>query len=197
MGNKVICPLCDQEGYLVFETRKKKITQDSKIGELMKRNIRHVKYKSETRIRHPYASIVHKVKKNGKWKNISHYLGKITNIEPNLKKIEKMLISHPHAQIIYQIQKNKEPGSKLSDKIWEAFKESIEKAKYDQFKDMDNPTNQVIAEIIALRKIPYVRLHDNTENEYHCPHSQCNKPIKLTMKGAKITLEGLETIKDF
>jgi len=171
LGNKVICPLCEQEGYLVFETRKKKITPENKIGELMRRNIRHVKYKSETRIRHPYASIVHKVKKNGKWKNVPHYLGKITNIDSNMEKLKKTL------------------DSKISDKVWEAFKESIENAKYNQFKDMDNPTNQVIAEIIALRKIPYVRLHDNTENEYYCPHSDCNKPIKLIMDRYNISLK--------
>ena len=194
MGNKVICPTCKQEGYLVFETRKSKTTSKTKIGDLVRRNIKHKEYTSTLRVVHPYARIIHKVKKNGKWKNTSHYLGKITNIEPNLERIEKILISHPRAQTTYEIQKNEETDSKIPHKVWEAFKESIEKAKYKEYKDLDNPTNQVIAEIIALRKIPYVRLHDNTENEYHCP--QCNKPIKLTMKGSKITLEELETIKE-
>ena len=177
MGSKVICPLCEQEGYLVFETRKSKTKSKTKIGDLVRRNIRHKKYTSTLRVVQPYASIIHRVKKNGKWKNVSHYLGTINKINSNIEKLKKIL------------------DPKISDKVWDAFKESIEKAKYDQFKDMDNPTNQVIAEIISLRKIPYVRLHDNTENEYHCP--QCNKPIKLTMKGSKITLEELETINDF
>ena len=180
MGSKVICPICEQEGYLVFENRKKKPTLESKIGEVIHRNIRHKKYESATRVRHPYVRVIHNVKKDGKWTTIPHYLGKITKIDSNLKHLKRKL------------------NSKISDKVWQAFKKSIDEAKYSKFKDLDSPTNQVIAEIIALRKIPSVKIYDNIQkrNEddpYHCPHTDCNKTIELVIRRDKINLKALDT----
>ena len=182
MGNKVICPLCEKEGYLVFENRKKKTTLDTKIGEVVHRNIRHKKYESTIRVRFPYAKIIHRIKKNGKWTNVPHYLGKITNIDSNLKKLGKT------------------SDIKIFDKVGPVFRKSIDDAKYSQFKNLDTPTNQVIAEIIALRKIPYVKIHDNIQkrNEdepYHCPH--CNEVIELVIDGYEIRLKELDAIKEF
>ena len=176
MGSKVICPICEQEGYLAFENRKKKPVPESEIGEVIHRNIRHKKYES-ARVRHPYVRVIHNVKKDGKWTTISHYLGKITKIDSNLKHLKTKL------------------NSKISDKVWHAFLKSIDEARYNQFKNLDNPTNQVIAEIIALRKIPFVRFHDNIENQdenpYHCPH--CNEVIELVIHGYKINIKALDT----
>jgi len=165
---------------LVFEIRKK-VTAQGKIGELIHRNVRRKEYEPKSRVRHPYAKIIHRVKKNGKWVNRSHYLGKITNIDSNLEKIQKT------------------KGSKISDKVWQAFLESIEKARYSEFKNLSSPTNQVIAQIIALRKIPFVKFHDNIENQqdnpYHCPH--CNEVIELVLNGYEISIKALDTRHSF
>jgi len=197
LGNKVICPLCEQEGYLVFENRQKKSKPtkrdiwkkrdqypeltDKEFAARIAQSRNILKKDYPVRVRHPYASIIHKVKKNGKWKNVPHYLGKITKIDSNLEKLGKTL------------------DSKISDKVWQAFIESIDNARYNQFKNLDTPTKQIIAEIIALRKIPYVRFHDNIEhqqdNPYHCPH--CNEVIELVIRGYKISIKTIDTRHSF
>lgn len=195
MGSKVICPRCEQEGYLVFEKRKKKTTPtirdawkkrdqypeltDKEFAARIVRSKNTIKkdYDDMRRVRHPYARIVHNVKRDGKWTTMSHYLGKITNIDSNLGKLKEIV------------------DPKISDKVWETFKESIDNARYNEFKGLDTPTNQVLAEIIVLRKIPYTRLHKNTEKEHHCPH--CNKSINLVMDGSRISLKELDELKSF
>jgi len=200
MGSKVICPLCENEGYLVFETRKKKIMP--KIRDIWKkrdqypdltderfasriagsRNILKKEYTSKLRIRQPYAKIIHRVKKNGKWINVPHYLGKLDNYEKN---VDMLFAKKPAKGIL---------DSKIPNKMAMAFKEAIANARYNEFKDLDTPTNQVLAEIIALRHFPYAKFHKNTEEEYHCP--KCNNTIELVIDGYKIRLEKLKTIKE-
>ena len=149
---------------MVFEPRNKSLTRTypRKIGERRRDNIKHKEYESTSRIRHPYARIVHNVKlTNGKWSTQKCYLGKLTNVYENLSEVKETL------------------DPKIKDMVWNKFKEVLDGEEFHNLYDLDPAAAQVVIALSEFNKSVYPRIIDTTEITHFCPH--CSKPIKIKL----------------